>query len=268
MDLGLHSRVAIVTGASSGIGYAIARDLIQEGVKVVLVARDKVRLENASQSLTKQFDGEVLTIAVDICAPEAPEQIINATKERFGALDILINNAGRAHAGGLMESTEDDWNEMTTLKLSSMRRMCRTAIPLLRKSTCGRIVNMSSIGGIYPNPKLMISHVLSAAICNFTRSLALEEAKYNILINAIGIGAVATDNWENNMIPSVRRERPELATLSDAEVLALVGRESTPVGRVGQPEDIAAIALFLCSARNNFITGDTVEASGGADRFM
>jgi 3-oxoacyl-[acyl-carrier protein] reductase len=84
----------------------------------------------------------------------------------------------------------------------------------------------------------------------------------------VGIGAVATDNWAANMIPSVRRRRPELATASDAEVLALVGRESTPIGRPGAPEDIAAIAVFLASARNGFITGDTIEASGGADRFM
>jgi 3-oxoacyl-[acyl-carrier protein] reductase len=268
MDLGIRGRVAVVTGGSTGIGLAVARLLLEDGAKVALVARNQERLDQAARDLTQATGGQVLAFAADVCEPSAPEQIIGATVEHFGALDILINNAGRAHAGGLMESSEDDWEQMTALKLSSMRRMCRAAIPLLAQRGWGRIVNMSSIGGIYPNPKLLVSHVLSAAINNLSKSLALEVAHQGILVNAVGIGAVATDNWAANMIPSVRRRRPELATASDAEVLALVGRESTPIGRPGAPEDIAAIAVFLASARNGFITGDTIEASGGADRFM
>ena len=93
---------------------------------------------------------------------------------QFGSLDILVNNAGRAHAGGLMSSTEEDWTEMTAVKLTSMRRLCKAAIPDMREKRWGRIVNMSSIGGIYPNPKLFVSHVLSAAINNLTKSLALK----------------------------------------------------------------------------------------------
>jgi 3-oxoacyl-[acyl-carrier protein] reductase len=127
---------------------------------------------------------------------------------------------------------------------------------------------MSSIGGIYPNPKLFVSHVLSAAINNLTKSLALEVAKDGILVNAIGIGAVATDNWANNMLPAVRKNRLEMSSLNDDEVLARISAELTPVGRAGAPEEIAAIAAFLGSARNGFVTGDTIEASGGADRFM
>jgi 3-oxoacyl-[acyl-carrier protein] reductase len=98
--------------------------------------------------------------------------------------------------------------------------------------------------------------------------LALEIAGDGILVNAIGIGAVATDNWANNMIPALRRARPEFASLSDDEVLAKVSAERTPIGRAGDPREIAAIAAFLSSNRNGFVTGDTIEASGGADRFM
>jgi 3-oxoacyl-[acyl-carrier protein] reductase len=157
---------------------------------------------------------------------------------------------------------------MTGVKLTSMRRLCRAAIPYMQKKRWGRIVNMSSIGGIYPNPKLLISHVLSAAINNLTKSLALEVAQDGILVNAIGIGAVATDNWANNMIPALRKSRAELSSLSDDEVLSRISAELTPIGRAGTPEEIAAIAAFLCSNRNGFVTGDTIEASGGADRFM
>ncbi|MFJ1260089.1 SDR family NAD(P)-dependent oxidoreductase [Cupriavidus sp. CuC1] len=268
MDLGISGRVAIVTGASAGIGYAVAEQLLVEGTSVVVVARDRDRLEASAASLRERTGGEVFAQPMDVSSPTAATEIMEGVMGRFGRLDILVNNAGRAHAGGLLDATEEDWEEMAALKLTSMRRMCRAAIPVLAKQRWGRIVNMSSIGGIYPNPKLLVSHVLSAAINNLTKGLALEVAPLGILVNAIGIGAVATDNWAANMIPSVRRRRPELKDAPDEEVLAVVGRESTPIGRPGLPEEIAAIAVFLASARNGFVTGDTIEASGGADRFM
>ncbi len=206
------------------------------------------------------------SLAADVSEPESAALIVGKAIETFGGINILVNNAGRAHAGTLMSSTEDDWEEMTGVKLTSMRRMCKAAIPQMQKARWGRIVNMSSIGGIYPNPKLFVSHVLSAAINNLTKSLALEVAKDGILVNAIGIGAVATDNWANNMIPAVRKARPEFSALSDDEVITQISAELTPVGRPGSAREIAAIAAFLSSDRNGFVTGDTIEASGGADR--
>jgi 3-oxoacyl-[acyl-carrier protein] reductase len=265
MDLEIKDRVAIVTGASAGIGYAVAKELQENGARVVIVARDRSKLESAEKLLN---GGEVVSVATDVTSPTAAQDIVDAALKKFGKVDILVNNAGRAHAGGLMQSSEEDWSSMTDVKITAMRRLCKAAIPDMRKRKWGRIVNMSSIGGIYPNPKLLISHVLSAAINNLTKSLALEIAGDGILVNAIGIGAVATDNWANNMIPAVRRARPEFASLSDDEVLAKVSAERTPVGRAGDPREIAAIAAFLASGRNGFVTGDTVEASGGADRFM
>ncbi len=266
MDLEIKGRVAIITGASAGIGYAVAKELQENGARVVIVARDQTKLDVAEESLKK--GGAVLSVACDVTAPTASQRIVEKALEKFGQIDILINNAGRAHAGGLMQSSDEDWSNMTDVKITAMRRLCKAAIPDMRKRRWGRIVNMSSIGGIYPNPKLLISHVLSAAINNLTKSLALEIAGDGILVNAIGIGAVATDNWANNMIPAVRRARPEFASLSDEEVLAKVSAERTPVGRAGHPREIAAIAAFLSSNRNGFVTGDTIEASGGADRFM
>jgi 3-oxoacyl-[acyl-carrier protein] reductase len=157
---------------------------------------------------------------------------------------------------------------MTETKLSALRRFCRAVIPHMRKRHWGRIVNISSIGGIYPNYKLMVSHALSAAINNLTRSLAMEVAHDGIVVNAIGVGAILTDNWAHNMLPSVRARRPEIAHKSDEALVQLLGEEMTPVGRFGRPDEIAALAAFLASDRNGFVTGDTIEASGGADRFM
>lgn len=269
MDLGIGNRVAIVTGASAGIGYAVAQELLENGASVLVVARDAGRLQSAQRKLQKiAGDEKVKSLALDVGSEGAAERIVGLAVSTFGSLDILVNNAGRAHAGGLMSSSEADWEEMTSVKLTSMRRMCKAAIPHMQGKRWGRIVNMSSIGGIYPNPKLFISHVLSASINNLTKSLALEVAADGILVNAIGIGAVATDNWANNMIPAVRRSRPEMTSLADEEVIARISAELTPVGRAGTPREMAAIAAFLVSDRNGFITGDTLEASGGADRFM
>lgn len=268
MDLGIAGRIAIVTGASAGIGYAVAEELLANGVSVLVVARNEARLNEASDKLRRHQGAKVATLAADVAEPESAKLVIGKAIEAFGGLHILVNNAGRAHAGGLMSSSEDDWEEMTGVKLTSMRRMCKAAVPHMQKAGWGRIVNMSSIGGIYPNPKLFVSHVLSAAINNLTKSLAMEVAKDGILVNAIGIGAVATENWANNMVPAVRRARQEFSTLSDDEVIARISAELTPVGRAGTAREIAAIAAFLSSERNGFVTGDTIEASGGADRFM
>jgi 3-oxoacyl-[acyl-carrier protein] reductase len=267
MDLEIKGRVALVTGASAGIGLAVARELLENGASVVIAARDRERLDAAASELSSVAK-EVFPFAADVSRDGAADELVAATVRRFGSVDILVNNAGRAHAGGLMSSTEEDWSEMTDVKLTAMRRLCKAAIPVMRQKHWGRIVNMSSIGGIYPNHKLLISHVLSAAINNLTKSLALEVAADGILVNAIGIGAVATDNWANNMIPAVRQARPELSHLSDDEILSKISAERTPVGRAGDPRDIAAIAAFFSSNRNRFVTGDTIEASGGADRFM
>ncbi|WP_310620374.1 SDR family NAD(P)-dependent oxidoreductase [Flexibacterium corallicola] len=268
MDLQIKGRTAIISGSSRGIGFAIAEELVANGVSVVLVARGAKPLEEAKSELQSRNQAQVESFAIDITARDAADKIVSFALKKFGSIGILVNNAGRAHAGGVMSSTEEDWEGMTALKLSSMRRMCKAVIPIMQANGWGRIINMSSIGGIYPNPKLLISHVLSAAINNLTKSLALEVAKDGILVNAIGVGAVATENWAHNMLPAVRASRPELAHLSDDELLSQVSLELTPIGRPGKPEEIASIAAYLCSNRNGFVTGDTIEASGGADRFM
>ena len=273
MDLKIEGLVAIVTGASVGIGREVALELSKNGATVALVSRDMKRLAAAESYIKDETkwapapSGELFCIARDVTAPDTPARVVDEVVQKYGRLDILVNNAGRAHSGGLMDSTEEDWQSMTDVKLHSMRRFCKAAIPQMQKNSWGRIVNMSSIGGIYPNPNLLISHVLSAAINNLTKSLALEVGKYGILVNAIGIGAVDTENMTINMLPALRMARPELSALSDEELLKRLSGERIPIGRAGSVQDIAAIAAFLVSKRNGFVTGDTIEASGGADRY-
>ncbi len=268
MDLGIKGKVAVVTGSSTGIGKATARELAENGAQIVLTARGQERLESAGDELRNQTGADVICVAADVSKPKDPARVVAGAVEAFGSVDILVNNAGRAHAGGVLDSSDDDWEDMTSTKLLSMVHFCQAAAPHMKQKGWGRIVNMSSVGGIYPNPKLTISHALSAGINNLTKSLALDVAPDGILVNAIGIGAVTTDNWADNMIPKARETHPDWADLSDEELVARLGAAMTPVGHFGEPEDIAALAAFLASDRNRFTTGATVEASGGADRFM
>ena len=267
MDLGINGKAALVTGASAGIGKAVALELASEGVCVALTARNVERLETTVEEVCATGT-DAIGIPADVTDPKTAKTLVTETVKAFGSIDILVNNAGRAQTGGLLETTDKDWEDMTSTKLYAMVRTCREAVPHMQKAGWGRIVNMSSIGGTYPNPKLTISHGLSAAIDNLTKSFALDLAGDGILVNAIAIGAVRTGNWEANMIPKVRDSRPDLATLSDEELIAKLGAEMTPIGRFGTPEEIAAAAAFLASDRNGFITGCVIEASGGADRFM
>ncbi|MBF0278279.1 MAG: SDR family oxidoreductase [SAR324 cluster bacterium] len=268
MDLQIKNKVALITGASTGIGFAIAEQLAFDQAKVFMIARNNDRLQDAITRIRDKTNAAVAGIAADISISEDSSRIVEEAVRCFGTVNILVNNAGRAQAGALLQTSEEDWKSMTEVKLYGMVNCCRSVVPLMQKNGGGRIVNISSVGGIFPNPTLMISHALSAAINNFTKSLALEHAKDGILVNAIGVGAVTTDNWQSNMIPKVRENRPEWSNLSNEELIGKLGAEKTPIGRFGTPEEIAALTAFLVSERNGFVTGATIEASGGADRFI
>lgn len=268
MDLKIANKVAIITGASAGIGEAVAYELAKEGVRLMLVSRSKEKLEAIAEVITKEYATDVEYSVIDMTDHDAGELLAKRTIDRFGRIDIVVNNAGRAHAGGLLDNSDSDWQSMEELKLHAMIRLNRACIPHMKRRGWGRIVNMSSVGGIYPNPKLLVSHVLSAAINNLTKGMALEVADTGILVNAVAVGAIRTENWEFNMLPKIRLDHPEFSSLSNEELVEKVGSEYTPVGRFGTPEEVAAITTFLCSAKNSFTTGCTIEASGGAERFF
>ena len=268
MDLGLKDKIAFITGASSGIGLATAELFAKEGAKVIICGRNQSNLEKAKVEIKKITNTDVDYFSCDTSKFDQVEPVVKKITDKYERIDILINNAGKAQAGGVVDAPNEAWSSMIDVKIYSLINTCKIIAPIMKKNNWGRIVNMSSIGGIYPNPKLTISHGLSAAINNLTKSLSLDLAPYNIIVNAIGIGAVRTKNWEENMLPKVRQTRKDLASFKDDEIIKKIGKELTPVGRFGKPIEIAQIACFLCSECNGFVTGSVIEASGGADKFM
>lgn len=268
MEFGLNNKVTFITGASAGIGLSTAQVFAIENAQVIICGRDLNNLREAKKTIKSLTGKDIDFFQCDTSEYDQVEIVVREICKKYGKIDILINNAGKAKAGGIIDSSHEDWKSMIDVKIFSLINTCKTICPIMKKNMWGRIINISSIGGTYPNPKLTISHGLSATINNLTKSLALELAPFNILVNAIGVGAVRTKNWEENMLPKVRSTRTDLANLSDEEIIKKIGKELTPVGRFGKPLEIAQISAFLSSECNGFVTGSIIEASGGADRFM
>jgi len=155
MELGITGKTAIITGASTGIGFAVARELAENGARVVLVAREADRLHQAAKEIMRQCKAEVLAVPADVSDPLEPDRIVHSARAQFGSVDIVINNAGRAQTGDILEATDADWEEMTATKLSAMRRFCRAVIPGMRErqlgSDCEHFLNRGNLSELQVN---------------------------------------------------------------------------------------------------------------------
>jgi 3-oxoacyl-[acyl-carrier protein] reductase len=167
-----------------------------------------------------------------------------------------------------MEASEAEWDELTEVTLAGLRRFCRAVLPGMAARGWGRIVNMSSLGGMHPTPLLLASHALSAAVNAFTRGLAREVAGRGVLVNAVAVGPVMTESWRKVVLPALRHRKPEFAAMSDDELAARLAGAASPLGRFATPEEVAPVVAFLASARNAIVTGTVIEAAGGAERFL
>lgn len=260
MELGLRGRRAIVTGGSKGLGRAIAEELAREGAHVALCARDRGEVQQAGFELEKHGTTVFADVA-DVTDPAQVTAFINGAAEALGGLDILVNNAGRARPGTFGTLTDQDWHEDLDVKLFSMIRCSREALPHLRKSHAGRIININAIHAKAPDHRFFATSTNRAACLAFTKSLSLELAPEAILVNAVNIGYVVTPQWKNIH----QRRAPEL---SEDEFFAQMAAEEVPLGRFGQPEEVSGIVTFLAGDRAAFITGTSVDVGGGMGRYL
>jgi NAD(P)-dependent dehydrogenase (short-subunit alcohol dehydrogenase family) len=179
----------------------------------------------------------------------------------LGGVDILVNNAGRAHPGTFETLTDEDWRDDLDVKLFSIIRCSRAALPHLRQSDAARIININAIQAKSPDPKFFATSTDRAACLAFNKTLSLELAKDGILVNAINVGFVVTPQWKN-----IHQKRaPEL---TEAEFLSTLAKAEVPLSRFGQPEEVAAAAVFLASARASYITGTSIDVAGGMGRHL
>ena len=256
MDLGLEGRVAVVSGASKGIGAAIAHELAENGCSLALCARGPDDLEAFAGSLRESTGAEVFVGVADVTDPEQVARFEREVAEQFDAVDILVNNAGRSYPGNFATLTDDDFLNDYTVKGLSHIRMCRAFLPSLRESDAARIVNINSIHGHHADARFFTSSVNRAASIAFARTLALSLASEGICVNSVNIGYVLTPQWSNVH----KRIAPEMEA---DDFFADMGSREVPMRRMGKPEEVAGIVTFLASPRASYITGASIDVGGG-----
>ena len=260
MDLGLKGKVAIVGGASKGLGRASAQVLAEEGAKVTICSRTSTDLEQAAKEIRESTGAEVLTYAADLDELSSITGLIKAAVSEFGALDILVNNSGGPPLARSADATEEQWETAVQRSLIFFGRMCRESLPHLRKSGSGRIINILASTVYNPIPNHALSGATRMGVVAYAKSLADEVGRDGILVNNVCPGSILSDR----MLSNVTSRANELG-ISVKDALALRA-EDTAVGRVGEPVELANLVAFLASDKSTYITGTTILVDGGLVR--
>ena len=251
MDLGLEGKIAIVNGASQGIGFAIARTLAEEGARVAISARREPALSTACDDITRATGSDLLAIQGDIRRAEDCERIVGGTVAHFGGLDILVNNDGAPPLGSFTEFDDDAWRRAVDRNLMSVVRCIRAAVPHMRARGVGSIVNITALSAIQPIAGFGLSVATWAGVIGLAKTLSRELAP-EITINTLAPGLIDT--------PRLRL----VAEQSADEMNELI--RDIPLGRLGDAEEVAAAVAFLTSPRGRYITGTTLAVDGGLSR--
>lgn len=242
----LQEKVALVTGASRGIGRAIALELARHGAKVAVnYAGSEAKAKEVVEEI-EQMGGEAFAVQADVANGEAVEQMVKEVVERFGRIDILVNNAGITRDNLLMRMKEEEWDDVINTNLKGVFHCTKAVTRPMMKQRFGRIVNIASIVGVSGNPGQANYVAAKAGVIGFTKTAAKELASRNITVNAIAPGFITTD-MTDRLSEDVRTEM----------------LKQIPLARFGEPEDIAKVVSFLVSDAANYITGQTIHVDGG-----
>jgi 3-oxoacyl-[acyl-carrier protein] reductase len=264
MDLGLKGRACVVTGASRGIGRETARLLCAEGANVLLVARSEERLRDAEAEAAAagvRAGGEARALVLNVTAEDAGERMLAAATERFGTLDVLVNNAGTAKWRDLDEVPDEDWRAQYELSVMAPLRAMRAAAPAMAERGWGRVVNVCSTAGKRPSAAMPEYSVAKAAELSLSRLFADRYAERGVLVNAICPGPVASEMWmdEGGLLDQSKQMS---GAASREEALEAAGSKR-PIGRLAEVGEIAAAIVFLCSERASYVSGAAWSVDGG-----
>jgi 3-oxoacyl-[acyl-carrier protein] reductase len=260
MDLGLKGKVAIVGGASKGLGRACAEVLAEEGARVAVCSRSQKDLDKAAQEIRDGTGSDVLAFAGDLDREEAVAALVAATAERFGRIDILVANSGGPPLARAHSATEEQWATAVQRSLLFFARMARAVLPHMRRGGGGRIINILASTVYQPIPNLALSGATRLGVVAWAKSLADEVGRDGILVNNVCPGSIMTER----MLSNVASRAKELGIALEDAVKQRA--DETAVGRVGEPREMADLVAFLASGRSSYITGTTMLVDGGLVR--
>lgn len=257
MDLGIKGKIALVTGASAGLGLAAAAALAAEGARVAINSRSMANLEKAAIQLKDRIGYSPTIVAGDLSIEGVPEKIVDEVKSRLGKIDILVVNAGGPPPGKFLQHTKETWRQSAELTLFSAINLVRVAVPDMINAKWGRIIFITSVAVKQPIDNLIISNTLRAGVTGFAKSISNELAASGITVNTVCPGYTDTERLKvlaGNIASSSGKSIEEA-------YLGWTG--SIPVGRVGKPEELAALIAFLASEKASFISGTAIPVDGG-----
>ncbi|MCS7191772.1 MAG: SDR family oxidoreductase [Armatimonadetes bacterium] len=262
MDLGLQGKIAVVTGGTKGIGRATAEWLAHEGAQVAICARNEKDLQQTADEIELATGRRPFTMICDVTENEQVQRFFSVVLDLLGTVHILVNNAGRAQLGRFEELTWQQWQDDLNVKLYAHIRCIKAVLPAMKSQRWGRIININSILGKQPSAEAISTSTWRAACIAFTKALANELAPYNITVNSINLGIIISNQLER------RRQKVE-PNLTLEEFADKVSKESgIPMGRLGKPEEVAALVCFLASEHAGYITGASINIDGGASKFV
>jgi NAD(P)-dependent dehydrogenase (short-subunit alcohol dehydrogenase family) len=252
----LKDRVAIITGGAKGMGKTMALKFAEEGCAVVVCDIDAKGTKSVADEIAGN-GGKSLAFKVDITKSADIKKMVDRTIAKFGKVDILINNAGGVpgtKAGGDSEAiTEEEWDRIVALNLKGPFLVTKAVLPNMKKNKYGKIVSLSSMGAVSPSVSVLHYHSAKAGILGLTLNLAFELAPLGIYVNAIVPGPIETPFWDNVLPEGPQRDK----------FFSALAKREVPLGRMGKPEDIAGVALFLASGLSDFVTGEVIHVAGG-----
>jgi 3-oxoacyl-[acyl-carrier protein] reductase len=257
MDLGLSGRVALVTGASSGLGLAIARELAQEGASVALAARRGAELARLAADLSGSTPGRAVSIVGDLSETDAAVRIAGEAERVLGPIDILVANAGGPPSTVFATTSEEQYQAALELNLMASIRLAHACVPGMRERKWGRVIFLTSMAAKQPIAGLLLSNTARSGLLGFAKTLATEVAKDNVLVNTVLPG-----HFDTQRALDLARATAE-RTNRDAEEVLRQRTTGIPMGRAGHPRELAAVVAFLASNRATFLTGAAIQVDGG-----
>jgi 3-oxoacyl-[acyl-carrier protein] reductase len=258
MELGLKGKRAIVMAASRGLGYASALGLAREGCKLIVCSRDQARIEAAAAAIKKETGAEVKALVADVSSASEAKRLVDAAVSAYGGLEIVVHNAGGPPAGETLQMTEEQWQKAFEQNLLSFTRIVGAAAPEMKKAGYGRVLTIASSSIKQPIPNLALSNALRAGVWGIAKTLSRELAPQGILVNVIAPGRIDTERIAELDQANAQKSGKSVEDVRKASIGGI------PLGRLGRPEELANLVVFLASQAGSYITGQAITVDGAA----